>query len=68
MKPFEIILETTRFLENEIRKEFGTEKIADAIDMEHLEEALIADAIDTEDLGAKADYEWQKEKDERVSK
>ena len=31
-----------------------------------VEEEKINDAIDTEDLGAKADYEWAKEKDESV--
>ena len=30
------------------------------------DEEKIADAIDTEDLGARADMEWTKEKDERL--
>lgn len=40
------------------------ERIADETD--EADEEKIADAIDMEDLGARADYEWEKEKDERL--
>ena len=66
-----IILEQQKALEKMVVKEFSEEA---EIDEGGEDEEKIADAIDTEDLsrdlsqdlGARADAEWEKEKDERL--